>query len=58
MSEDEAKLFKTCAIPFSSIETKFVCVIGDNYDHSKKNFKVTWGYGTIHVKLINLKLKS
>ena len=36
MPEDEEKLFKTCAIPFSSIETKFVCVIGDNYDHSKK----------------------
>lgn len=36
MSEDEAKLFKTCAIPFSSIETKFVCVIGDNYDRSEK----------------------
>ena len=51
MSEDEAKLFKSCAAldrpnPFSSMEGKFGWIIGDNFDHNKITLK---GHDTIHV---------
>ena len=51
LSEDEAKLFKSCAAldhpnPFSSMQGKFGWIIGDNFDHNKITLT---GHDTIHV---------